>query len=467
MSLFNMLYTRTDLDFYDASDSRPSWWKKSIFGQWKDTRTAGTAYNRILSFSNVSWGKIIHMRSAGIEYASAVGELSGGAVGTMSKHRVGKLDKVYLTELFPPVLRVMAGFKKKEDYNVMRATLDVPWSMEEICAFIFPKLHTWKLQWQSPNGDKSQAADNFLNKILPYLALVVVQDGIYYLRDFPEHELTKLILRVMPPNYEQWAKAARLEIESKTRIQAASQTESLNLATRSALQLVLSSMERGFQDQNNLIRALMKENRELKEQVQSALYKQYEEERQIVVREPEQVNEEDEEDESVLLLTQPEHNEDTVNTTPTTSPNRTEPRPRPKPPLRNLNEVLRNSEHIPVFPKRLPKTILEMKEQYYTCELQKWEGARMKYWELKISMSYERRKYLQHTMLARSRRFSAETEEQREEQAAISMDEERDNLGLTVYQYIKYLKARDPNIKRRKRNRSEMEEDDESSDNLD
>ena len=60
-------------------------------------------------------------------------------------------------------------------------------------------------------------------------------------------------------------------------------------------------MEQGFQDQNNLIHALMKENKELRVQVQSTLYKQYQEERQIVVREPE-VNEEDEDDDSHARL---------------------------------------------------------------------------------------------------------------------------------------------------------------------
>ena len=66
------------------------------------------------------------MRSAGIEYVSSQGELDSGTVGTISKHQSRNLEKVYLTELFSPVLRVMAGFGKDDKYYVPLVLLKFP-----------------------------------------------------------------------------------------------------------------------------------------------------------------------------------------------------------------------------------------------------------------------------------------------------------------------------------------------------
>ena len=131
----------------------------------------------------------------------------------MSKHRHGKIEKSYLTELFPPVMRLMANMEKNEDTDFPRTLLDLPWTTEALFTIIFTKRITWLAQWSCENDGKSKAADNFLNKILPFLAKVVVQDGIYYIRDFPEHQYSRLLKKVMPPDFERWAQNARQEIE--------------------------------------------------------------------------------------------------------------------------------------------------------------------------------------------------------------------------------------------------------------
>ena len=148
MSLFvKFYYGGNNINFYDADrDKCPMWWNLKIWEEWKNTRVAGTAYSRLLTQCNISWGKIIHMRSAGIEYASAVGELDQAAVATMSKHQQSVMDKVYMTKLYGPLLRVMSGFKVEDNYLVPRTTLNLPWSLDDICSRIFPKLHHWRLQ---------------------------------------------------------------------------------------------------------------------------------------------------------------------------------------------------------------------------------------------------------------------------------------------------------------------------------
>jgi hypothetical protein len=51
-------------------------------------------------------------------------------LATMSKHRGDHIFQVYITELFKPVLRCMAGFKKSELYFVERTELEPPGNLE-------------------------------------------------------------------------------------------------------------------------------------------------------------------------------------------------------------------------------------------------------------------------------------------------------------------------------------------------
>ena len=123
--MFVNAYYDNSINFYKGRDnSKPSWWKVKLgFDEWKCTRIAGTAYSRLLDGCGISWGKIIHMRAAGIEHASSMGELDAAAVGTLSKHQKSNLDKVYMTELFPPILRVMAGFSYSENKIKTKSTI--------------------------------------------------------------------------------------------------------------------------------------------------------------------------------------------------------------------------------------------------------------------------------------------------------------------------------------------------------
>ena len=253
MSLFVQFYNVSDraVHFYDSDDrnKQPHWWKRKVWPQWKDTRVAGTAYSRVLKDSNISWGKVIHMRSAGIEFASSHGKLDGGSVSTMSKHQTSKLEKAYLTELHPQVMRVMSGHKKDDKYYVPRALLTLPWSDDQICQHIFPKLALWQSQFRNPLGDHSKAAENMLFDLLPYLAKVVVQDGIYWVNSYPDHEVTRLLLNTMPPEYERWAAKAQGDIEQLVLAKQDVLVSDLNDAAKAALTKVLDRLDQRFDRQ--------------------------------------------------------------------------------------------------------------------------------------------------------------------------------------------------------------------------
>ena len=101
----------------------------------------------------------------------------------------------------------MAGFSKEDMYFVPRSNL--VWenhSWESLIKRILPQIENWSKQADSCKGNKSQCAKTFLFKLLPWFVEVLVQDGIYFMVDFPDHPLTKFLLERLPLGYDQWAK---------------------------------------------------------------------------------------------------------------------------------------------------------------------------------------------------------------------------------------------------------------------
>ena len=93
----------------------------------------------------------------GTESASSRGELLPSEVAIMSKHSVKeheKLSSVYMTELFPPTLRVMAGFPKDGGYFVPHTHINVIVYTQkhgkDPIDLIFPLYQVWKQQQSDP-----------------------------------------------------------------------------------------------------------------------------------------------------------------------------------------------------------------------------------------------------------------------------------------------------------------------------
>jgi hypothetical protein len=58
-----------------------------------------------------------------------------------------------------------------------------------------------------------------VNNLLPFLATIILQDGIYLISDFPDHLYTKVLLDCMlNTGYEQWAIDAKTVISRRAAI---------------------------------------------------------------------------------------------------------------------------------------------------------------------------------------------------------------------------------------------------------
>ena len=76
---------------------------------------------------------------------------------------------------------------------------DVDWYVDKL----FPNISTWRREANGRGGDKTILCDRFLNHILPYFVEVLIQDGVFFIKEFPEHSLTRL-LRVREQLHYLW-----------------------------------------------------------------------------------------------------------------------------------------------------------------------------------------------------------------------------------------------------------------------
>ena len=89
---------------------------------------------------------------------------------------------------------------------------------------------------------------------------MIVQDGIYWLKNYPNHEVSKLLLKTMPPEYEQWAAGARQEIKTLISNKQAVMTADLNDAVKAALPTVLDQVDEKFGQYSTELATLTRDN---------------------------------------------------------------------------------------------------------------------------------------------------------------------------------------------------------------
>jgi hypothetical protein len=155
----------------------------------------------------------------------------------------------------------MAGFRKESPYFVARANLNLPKSVEWYCKKLLPALATWRQQAGSRRGDKSTLCDKFLNYLLPYFVEVLVQDGVYFVKDFPDHPMTQYlkvstayVCRVLSsyftivsnlqyyytqnkiPHYERFALVSRRLLAQEESTRVPKEVSALNAGAQAALE---------------------------------------------------------------------------------------------------------------------------------------------------------------------------------------------------------------------------------------
>ena len=89
---------------------------------------------------------------------------------------------------------VASGHRKGEkSYFVPRTLLPLRKSVEWHCEVLLPHLALWKQQAAGIGGDKNSLCTKFLYHIIPYFVEVFVQDGAFFVKDFPNHAMSRFL----------------------------------------------------------------------------------------------------------------------------------------------------------------------------------------------------------------------------------------------------------------------------------
>lgn len=183
------------INFYHLNrKERNVWWEKPFisYNHYDDQKNA---MDIIYEATGVSACKVTHLRTLAVQHAGSEG-LAPWQINTMTKHMLEKINSAYQSEVDKKTMKVMAGFSQDESYFVPRTFVELPVPIDQLVHIILPKLAEWRMQAESPHGDKTTCCRKFLYEILPYLVEVLVQDGIYLIRDFPDHPMSRY-LKVM------------------------------------------------------------------------------------------------------------------------------------------------------------------------------------------------------------------------------------------------------------------------------
>lgn len=175
---------------YDKTKRCP-WWDKPFIG-YNDYDAQKNAQEQIYRATGVSTCKVTHLRTLAVQHAGSEG-LAPWQINTMTKHMLEKINSAYQSEVDKTTMKVMAGFSVKESYFVPRTLIGLPYSAESLCTMLLPRLADWRAEADSCIGDKSTCCSKFLHEILPFLVEILVQDGIYLIKDFPNHVMSRFL----------------------------------------------------------------------------------------------------------------------------------------------------------------------------------------------------------------------------------------------------------------------------------
>jgi hypothetical protein len=143
-------------------------------------------------------GKVTHHRTQAVQYAGSRG-LQPWQVCTFTKHMTEKFHSAYQPEVEEESMRVMSGFRKYESRFVPTEHVVFPGKQEQYIMdginLLLPHYQRYVAEFDSELGDHTIACQKLLFHVIPYLVETLLQCGYYFVKDYPEHQLTA-ILRV-------------------------------------------------------------------------------------------------------------------------------------------------------------------------------------------------------------------------------------------------------------------------------
>jgi hypothetical protein len=305
-----------------------------------------------------------------------------------------------------------------------------------------------------------------LFKLLPYLAMVVFQDGVHWIHEFPSHPASILLRSLLPTWYEGFASGSRKHIDSLIVNRPIDKVRQLNEAAQAALtvcrhdvQLLTSQHQRLAHFSNykvdmlaeqqrqaviaiqNLDRKIEKLSCSITNMIQNTANKGTE----IVEASTLDINKKAKV--SLGSTISPNMGEDSrmnaFNQQPQQQAQQQSRMPFMYPAPPTVNSVLRPSSLIPPINCKLPSSFTELLVEHIQCKLSTFQHSRTKQdWGNAKRIAFSKRTYLYNKILLKATGFrSSDTLEEKLRRAAEVLDSVRKNTSLSAF--LRTLKQQD------------------------
>jgi hypothetical protein len=398
-----------DIHFeHNAHNSAPDWYESELLS-WQSYDAMYSVYRRVYEATAIFWAKCTHMRRQGCDDAGrrGVGETQ---MAQQTGHGGTSLLSSYLSDLPPETLKALAGFAEGESYFVERWEIQIndseypliegrtDVSNEELVNMFLPtKYQHWVDSYLG--GVKWKCGRQFLTKVLPFLAMVFVQDGIYRIERFPNHETSLFLFSTFGGDrFREWARRQRLAILNLSADFVDQNARVLDRANQDAVISIRSD-----------VRDLKGEFRILRSAIESKTN---------------------------------DNRPASIQARPSTQPQTRQER------MQTSTPRLLCSVEPPLVPAELPETMEQLVEDHLRLELEKYERIPKsgEAWT-KIKMRLSRRNFLFSLVMKESEKLNGPNRVYRLQEAARRLDVERQTMKLT-----QFALSRKDELGRQKRN---------------
>jgi hypothetical protein len=196
LHVINDLSNDVTINFlHEDKSKRASWWDKP-FLDFDTQNEESSAMKDVYKKTKVSSCKVTHNRTHAVQYAGSEG-LAPWQINVFTKHMLEKLNSAYQAEMDKMSSKVMAGFGKEEPYVVDYTEIKLPHAIRYYIDLLLPEYGIWIEEHLSDEGDKSSCCAKFLFEIIPFLVEVLLQCGVYFTKEFPNHPMS-LYIKVSP-----------------------------------------------------------------------------------------------------------------------------------------------------------------------------------------------------------------------------------------------------------------------------
>ncbi len=321
----------------------------------------------------------------------------------------------------------------------------MPWTPDEMVRAVFPQYESWCQQYLSPQGDDSEAARNFIQEMLPFLSIMALQGGFYWIKMYPNNSASTILKNTFP-NYETWSLQAWSAV-----IQQQVYLEQSRISTvEAATQALYHSMVRQIDSLQDKIHEERKEQRVRTELLKQELEETRKEQNELWLLLLQQVNSttvnQQQGMQSVLMTAAASVG--TVLIAPRVAPSHRHTIQVPT--QWNALNLLNSSEKLPEIPPNLPNTVYELLAQHQQDNLSLFELVKKKHWLSSLKL------YLYNKIKEHAQRNPGNTVQEWMQNTAMAMDEEKGTKSMN--EYLKLLKSIDPTTKSRsKQKESEIE----------